>query len=242
MPVDDNDFATRRPTREELRHLRDLAPRVLDDADLVGSLRERKKLETRERLSWAAIRLMAEPGLDNVRVADIAEAAGVSPRTFNNYFDSREQAITAVAGDRAQRVGMALLERPADEPLSVALAEAVVEEYTHGREPDKTGAVQTRMIMACPPLRKVMFGEMATVEEKLAAAIAKRTGRDPAQDMFPRIVAAAVNGAIRVATEYWLRPETDAPYTALLRQAVRTAAGMADLPPPDAEPAENENP
>ena len=58
-----------------------------------GGVRERKKLATREALSAAALRLALEHRPQNVRVDDIAEAAGVSPRTYNNYFSSREQAI-----------------------------------------------------------------------------------------------------------------------------------------------------
>ena len=57
-------------------------------------LRERKKAETRAALSWAAIRLTVERGFENVKVEDIAAAAGVSPRTFNNYFASKGEAIS----------------------------------------------------------------------------------------------------------------------------------------------------
>ncbi|HEY5017289.1 MAG TPA: helix-turn-helix domain-containing protein, partial [Streptosporangiaceae bacterium] len=58
-------------------------------------LRERKKLATRQALGAAAMRLAIERGLENVLVEDIAAAADVSPRTFNNYFASKYEAICA---------------------------------------------------------------------------------------------------------------------------------------------------
>src|SRR5271169_6612944 len=82
-----------------------------------AGLRARKKIATRNALGIAAMRLAAERGLDNVLVEDIAEAAGVSARTFNNYFASKYEAICALAFDRAIRIGAALRDRPADEPL-----------------------------------------------------------------------------------------------------------------------------
>ena len=70
-----------------------------------SGLRERKKVATRQALGVAAMRLAIERGLDNVLVEDIAEAAGVSARTFNNYFASKYEAICALAFDRAMRIG-----------------------------------------------------------------------------------------------------------------------------------------
>jgi AcrR family transcriptional regulator len=67
-------------------------------------LRERKKAQTRAALSWAALRLTVEHGFNNVKVEDIAEAAGVSPRTFNNYFSSKGEAIVARHLDRCLRI------------------------------------------------------------------------------------------------------------------------------------------
>ena len=85
--------------------------------DPTAGLRERKKVATRRALGMAAMRLAVERGLDNVLVEDIAEAAGVSARTFNNYFASKHEAICALGFDRAMRVGAALRERPPGEPL-----------------------------------------------------------------------------------------------------------------------------
>ena len=146
------------------------APDFREAAEL--GLRERKKLQTREALGWAAMNLAATRGLENVRVEDIAAAAGVSPRTFNNYFASREEAIISVASDRNKRIGLALLAPAGREPLEVALTEAVVEEYLHGREPDKKSALQTRMIVSHPALRGEFLKHMAASEGDIAHAIA----------------------------------------------------------------------
>src|SRR5580700_7578925 len=94
-----------------------------------SGLRERKKVATRHALGVAAMRLAIDRGLDNVLVEDIAEAAGVSTRTFNNYFTSKHEAICALGFDRAMRIGSALRERPASEDLWTAIVHAVMSVY-----------------------------------------------------------------------------------------------------------------
>jgi AcrR family transcriptional regulator len=230
MPSDEQaDQPENRLSGDELQHLRSLAPTHADQPELAAGLRERKKLETRKNLSWAAIGLaLQRGGLEQVRTEEIAEAAGVSPRTFNNYFRSREEAIGAVAGDRARRVALAFADRPDEEPFVEALADAVVQEYTMGLEPDKGSVFQLRQLMTTNcDVRPFMLNAMTKLEDELAPVIAAKLAL-PADDLFPRVLAAAVNGAIRVATEYWLRADVDASYTALLRQAVSVAAGPAE--------------
>jgi AcrR family transcriptional regulator len=70
-------------------------------------MRTRNKQAIREAISVAALRLAVEQGpagLKLVRVSDIASAAGVAPRTYNNYFSSREEAICAFHADQARRL------------------------------------------------------------------------------------------------------------------------------------------
>jgi AcrR family transcriptional regulator len=163
-------------------------------------LRERKKIATREALSTAALRLALERGPENVRVDDIADAAGVSPRTYNNYFSSREQAIVAaVMAERATRVAAAVRARPADEPLAEAVTTAVIEAYTS----EPAGEAIT-MITSSPRLRTEFVDAVTAIGEPLADAIAERVGdRDT---LRPAALAAAVSAAARVALDHWGRP------------------------------------
>ncbi|WTW99678.1 TetR/AcrR family transcriptional regulator [Streptomycetaceae bacterium NBC_01309] len=170
-------------------------------------LREEKKQATRVALREAALRLALEHGPDNVRVDDIAEAAGVSPRTYNNYFSSREQAIVAaVTAERESRVTAAVAAMPADVRLADALAAAVLEQYTEPRDHDAL-----LLITASPVLRDTYLDAAAAIEHPLAAAIDRRLGDTgtPAA----RVLAASVAAAVRVALQQWLRPPDAAPLT-----------------------------
>lgn len=56
-------------------------------------LRERKRLATRRAIQLAAVELASERGFDRVTIDEISHLANVSPRTFFNYFPSKESAI-----------------------------------------------------------------------------------------------------------------------------------------------------
>jgi AcrR family transcriptional regulator len=198
---------------------------VIVMADNQG-LRERKKLATREALSAAALRLALEHGLENVRVDDIAEAAGVSPRTYNNYFASREQAIVAaVMAERATRAAATVRARPPEEPLAEAVTAAVIEAYTS----QPAGNALT-LITSSPRLRTEFIDAVSAVGQPLAAAIAERIGG--ADTLVPAALAAAVSAAARVALDHWVRPVDSGlvvvygkrPLPDLLREALDSVA------------------
>ena len=61
------------------------------------SLREQKRLETRLRIEDAATLLVDEHGFAAVTVEEICEKAGISRRTFFNYFDSKDSAVLGLS-------------------------------------------------------------------------------------------------------------------------------------------------
>ena len=197
-------------------------------------LRERKKQQTREALSWAALRLAVDRGLSKVLVEDIAAEAGVSPRTYNNYFSSKAEAITWRHLDRARRTANLLRARPSGEPLWESITCAVVARAGDERaspEPEWTAGV--RLMLSEPELQGEFLKASVTAERECAEAIAERTGTDPGRDLYPWLVAAAVSAAIRVANEQWLRAEPPVPLAPLLREALTQIA--AGLPAPATE-------
>ena len=91
---------------------------------MTTGLRERKKLATRTALHEAALRLVAERGLDAVSIDDIADRANVSPRTFFNYFSGKEDAVLGLDPGASPRQVAAFLARPRDETPVQALRAA----------------------------------------------------------------------------------------------------------------------
>ena len=164
-------------------------------------LRERKKQATRESLRTAALRLALERGPGNIRVGDIADAAGVSARTYNNYFSSKEQAIVAaVNAEREQRIVAAILAQPADGvALSEAVITAVVDEYT---TPDDHAQEVLLMITSSPALRASYADSVTMSEHALADALIGRS--DGMEPLTARVLAASVGAAARVALQNWL--------------------------------------
>jgi AcrR family transcriptional regulator len=167
-------------------------------------LREHKKQATREALREAALRLALERGPANVRVDDIADAAGVSPRTYNNYFSSRDQAIVAaITADRESRTAAAVAAQPPDVPLADAITTALIDQYTR---PTDRSRETLLLLTTTPTLREAFLTTTAALEHPLAEAIAARltTPTGPTAE----VLAAAVSAATRIALRQWLHPAT----------------------------------
>jgi AcrR family transcriptional regulator len=198
-------------------------------------LRERKKLATRSALSEVALRLTVERGLDRVRVEDIAAEAGVSPRTFNNYFSSKEEAIVGSGMDRAAGMRAALRARPAGEPLWQAVSHTVAEMFPGDEDPDRAWVARVQLIKATPALMAERLKSDAALERALAEVIAERTGTEAERDLYPRLAAAAIVATVRAALDYWL----DAPAATALRSTVTSALRQVagGLPDPSSLPA-----
>ncbi|MFF4591533.1 TetR/AcrR family transcriptional regulator [Amycolatopsis sp. CA-161197] len=200
-----------------------------EPAEPVLGLRERKKLAARQALGSAALRLALERGLDQLRVEDIASEVGVSPRTFNNYFSSKEEAVCSFIVAQQERIREALRARPAHEPLWEAVINAAVVQATRDGAPRREDVHRMRDMLRNAGLFAEMLRAHATVERVLAEAVAERAG-STANPLHARMLAGIVQSAFRISFHTWLTsgPDTEflPTFVNLLREA---SAGMPTL-------------
>jgi AcrR family transcriptional regulator len=207
------------------------APEITASAEPRPSLRERKKLATRRALRRAALDLVAERGFTHVTVEDIAEAADVSPRTFFNYFPSKEAAVFGSDTGRTEALRLRLIEQSPGESALEALRVVLIDEARARseelRELGSDPASQLQRMKAShqdPHLSAARAAHMAMVECVVADALAERLGADPEQDPYPLLLAMAAMGMMRAAMSFWASSGGAVPLDQLVDSAARALA------------------
>jgi len=208
------------------------------DARIEG-LRERKKRLMRQELSDTATAMFLERGFDAVRVAEIAQASGVSEKTVFNYFPVKEALIM----DRLESTLAALragLADPMLTPVEAALMildrelRAMTGELAGREDPDQVRQAIRRfgdLIRATPALRAYQADMIEQAAAAAAEVLAARAGMSP-DDPEPQVAARALLGLWRVQADS-LRKHLDvAPTPARLHDLVtadvRRAARLLD--------------
>lgn len=168
--------------------------------------REQKKLETRRAIRDAALDLALQNGLETLTVEAIAHTAGVSPRTFFNYFASKEDALVTDAAEGAVQVQKLLLERPQDQPPMRAMHNAILSSEYFGTIPMNRDRVlaRQRLTQENPSLLAHQLGKIAIAEQTFADALAERMGTDVDRDFLPELLAALAVSVIRISMRRWV--------------------------------------
>jgi AcrR family transcriptional regulator len=193
-------------------------------------LRERKKQATRLALHEAALRLVAERGLDGVSIDDIAERAHVSPRTFFNYFPSKDDAVLGLDPTAPQHLAGLFTGRPAEESAVEAVRAVHREMAAEMAEDRELWPLRLTVIDAHPALIGRLVAGFGESERVLAVAIAERTGTRPGIDVYPSLLASVQACVMRTALHRWLATDFTASLTDLVDEAWDVVA--AGLPAP----------
>ncbi|MGW1025297.1 TetR/AcrR family transcriptional regulator [Streptomyces sp. NPDC002577] len=194
-----------------------------------NGLRERKKQATRMALQSSAVDLFRRHGPDAVTVEDICADAGVSPRTFFNYFSTKEEAVFLLEEGTPALLRQRIIDRPAAEtPL----------EAIHAVLADRLGELTTGEILLGrgallrerPELLPRIAQTNRAVEDAVIAAVAVRTGL-PEGDLYVRTTAAVAFAAQQAAVACW-QPGSGDDAVALLDRAVDLVSNGLPWKPP----------
>lgn len=177
-------------------------------------LRERKKAETRARIVDEALRLFDERGFDGTTVADIAEAADISPRTFFGYFPTKEDVVFHDHDEFLSSFSARVRDREPGETAFDALRAWVFVLDAEGRFDEKDSVRRHRLIDASPSLAAHERANLNDMQQVLREAVAKDLGVE-LDSLRAHLVAAASTAALETlgrwdeGEEPGHRPPTD---------------------------------
>ena len=173
-------------------------------------LRERRRRQTKVDIHDAAVRLVKERGVEKVTVEDISAEAGVSPRTFFNYFPNKESSIVyaplEIPDDLATEFVAA---GPA--PNSVLLAELIsLAAANLASNPPRREEMADMLAIAqgSGAVLSAVLSQLEQFHRRLAELVAKRNGGD-ADDEVPTLIAALAVATVRTGTERWATQPPD---------------------------------
>lgn len=163
-------------------------------------LRQRKRQQTRERLTRVAMALFLERGFEATTLDDIAAAADISRRSFFHYFASKEDVVLAWQEESTAALTEAVAVRPASESLFTA-AENAISAMARQLKPGEAVAM-AQLKRDNPALQARDQVKYEKLERALAEALGKRAGQRT-ERLEARLVAMIATGAMRVGGEFW---------------------------------------
>ncbi|GFG65323.1 TetR family transcriptional regulator [Mycobacterium kubicae] len=187
-------------------------------------LRERRRRQTSADIRDAAVRLARARGFDRVTVEEICADAGISPRTFFNYFPNKESAIAYGPSDiPPELVAQFVAAGPA--PYSVVLAELITLAAHHLRDvPPARDQAEGMLELAktTPAVLAAFLADLERFQNHLTDIVARRQGMNPDEEI-PALISALALTAVRSGIESWTsgnpKDEDDTPMPYVERAA-----------------------
>lgn len=163
------------------------------------SRRELNKAATREAIAAAALEFLRSSDITSFTVDDVAAAAGVSRRTFFNYFSSVEAAVTSYTQRYLDSVIAEFEARPVDEPFleSAQRALSVV-----GNSADLAILAETFTLTQDPHLGRFQLQAWDECTLKIVE-VARRRLPAGTTELYVLALVGAIVGSCRAAVQVW---------------------------------------
>lgn len=144
-------------------------------------LRDRKRIETRQRIAESARSLALEQDIDHTTIEQIAARAEVSPRTFFNYFESKEDAVLGHTElDLRPETLEGHVRSVAGEPAAQAVVDLAFLVFGASFGDERERLARKEVIVRFPQLMRRQVSRMTTVAEAMTGAVRTILERDPA--------------------------------------------------------------
>jgi len=202
-----------------------------------GGLRERKRAATRAAITAVARSLTAERGLNGYTVEEVCEQAGISRRTFFNYFPAKEDAILGhVDDDFPEEVVARFMAGGAGSPageISASLLADLVRLSLDLSERMSASEEETRQLIGVikkePQLMLRIIGASEEREAEFARMLAAREGVATDHPVVRMAVVLLGNIARKTSADYFSEGNTR-PYRDILLENVAAARTLFSLP------------
>ncbi|MBM7417437.1 MULTISPECIES: TetR/AcrR family transcriptional regulator [Nocardiaceae] len=167
----------------------------LPSADVAAPLRERRRATTRRDIADAALRLFEQQGYDRTTVEQIADAAGISLRTFYRHSSSKDEALTFGLATGPSELASEIRAR-----RSLPFDDAVLDAFVSVAGNDHQRR-ELRVVLGTPALRSAWLAAGRAARDDLAELM---TERDVVRPAFrARARAAAIAALLTTVIEEW---------------------------------------
>ncbi|MDO5753753.1 MULTISPECIES: TetR/AcrR family transcriptional regulator [unclassified Arthrobacter] len=173
----------------------------MDTSPTPVSRRELNKAATRESIATAALDFLRNRDFNAFTVDDVAAAAGVSRRTFFNYFSSVEAAVASFTQNYLDQVIVELVARPSDEPLLESAQSAL---SAGGSARDLAILAETFTLTQDPQLARFQLQAWEECSLKITE-VAKQRLPEGTDELYIFALVGAVVGSCKGAFQVWFQ-------------------------------------
>lgn len=173
---------------------------------MTRNLQFRKRQLVRDAIYDAAIDLFAKNGFDETTVEELAEAAGISRRSFFRYFESKDDLLAQNTVDNGEQICQTVALCSASLSLIEVVRRAVFAGVSFAENQPRTRQI-IEISARSSSARQAQFSRLMEQEEKLAIAFAARMKSASMHQLRPFLIAGLTWAIINSATISWFEGE-----------------------------------